>query len=276
MRVDTGWIGVYIRRDALTVEIAVELERLGYGTIWIGGSPPADLRLPESLLDATAQIAVGTSIVNVWRSDPRELADSYRRVAARYRGRLIIGIGVGHPEATEEYRHPYQTLVSYLDVLDEQGLPSDARVLAALGPRVLRLSARRSAGALPYLTTPEHTRAARVVLGDALLLPEQGVVIDPDPESARATARSALAPYLGMVNYTNCFQRMGFNAADISLPGSGRLVDALYPHGDAAAAAKGIRAHLEAGADHVAIQIIAGPDDDRIRTYHKLASVLGL
>ena len=245
--------------QTLTPELAAEVERLGYGAIWIGGSPGGDLRIVEDLLDATDHIAVATGIVNVWKDDAATIAASYHRIAARHPDRFLLGIGIGHPEATQEYRQPYATLVSYLDQLDEANVPKDARALAALGPKVLELSAARSAGAHPYLTTPEHTRLGPADLGAGpLLAPEQKVVLGTDPERARAIARPAVAnPYLGLTNYVSNLRRLGWTDADLADGGSDPLIDALAVHGDADALARGVTAHLDAGADHVAVQVLA-------------------
>src|SRR3954451_24157526 len=185
MTVDLGRIGIWRRRDELTPRLAKDVEALGYGAIWIGGSPPEDLFLAQELLDATTHLAVATGIVNMWSAPAVDVAASYHRIAAAHPGRFLLGVGIGHPEATQEYRSPYDTIVDYLDVLDAEGVPVEDRALAALGPKVLGLSAERTAGAHPYLTTPDHTREARSILGDGpLLAPEQKVVVGTDPRAA--------------------------------------------------------------------------------------------
>jgi probable F420-dependent oxidoreductase len=261
MGIELGKIGIWRHATGLTPELAGEVEALGYGAIWIGSSPDGDLRLAEQLLDATDHIAVATGIVNVWKDDAATVGASYHRIAARHPGRFLLGLGIGHPEATQEYRQPYATLVSYLDELDDLGVPAEARVLAALGPKVLALAAQRTAGAHPYLVTPEHTREARQVLGAGpLLAPEQKVVLETDPERARAIGRPRVEkPYLGLSNYLASLRRLGWTDADLADGGSDALIDALVLHGDAEAIGRGITAHLDAGADHVAIQVL-GPD----------------
>jgi len=261
MGIELGKIGIWRQATGLTPELAAEVETLGYGAIWIGSSPDGDLRLAEELLDATNRIAVATGIVNVWKDDAATVGASYHRIAARHPDRFLLGLGIGHPEATQEYRQPYATLVRYLDELDDLGVPAEARVLAALGPKVLELAARRTAGAHPYLVTPEYTRQARQLLGDGpLLAPEQKVVLDTDPERARAIGRPRVQrPYLGLSNYLANLRRLGWTDADLADGGSDRLIDALVLHGDAEAIGRGISAHLDAGADHVAIQVL-GPD----------------
>jgi probable F420-dependent oxidoreductase len=256
-----GRIGIWRHPSALTADVVAEVEDLGYGAIWVGGSPAGDLGVVENLLATTDHIAVATGIVNVWKDDAATVAASYHRITARYAGRFLLGLGIGHPEATQEYRQPYAKLVSYLDELDELKVPADGRVLAALGPTVLRLAADRSAGAHPYLVTPEHTRQARQILGPGpLLAPEQKVVLETDPARARAIARPRVEkPYLGLANYLNNLRRLGWSDADFADGGSDALIDALAVHGDAEAIGRGVTAHLDAGADHVAVQVL-GPD----------------
>jgi probable F420-dependent oxidoreductase len=274
MGIQLGQIGIWQSAGDLTPELAAEVERLGYGSIWIGGSPGGDLGIVERLLDATDHIAVATGIVNVWKDDAATIAAAYHRIAARHPDRFLLGIGIGHPEATQEYRSPYATLVSYLDQLDEAGVPVEARALAALGPKVLALSAARSAGAHPYLTTPEHTRWARQLLGAGpLLAPEQKVVLDTDQERSRAIAREITARYLRLTNYVSNLRRLGWTDADFADGGSDQLVDALVVQGDVAVIGRGVIAHLQAGADNVSVQPV-GPD--HLSVFRALADHLPL
>jgi len=261
MSIELGRIGIWRHPSGLSPELAAEVEALGYGAIWVGGSPGGDLAVIETLLSTTDHIAVATGIVNVWKDDAATVGASYHRVAARYPGRFLLGLGIGHPEATRQYQRPYPTLVSYLDELDELKVPAEGRVLAALGPKVLQLAADRTAGAHPYLVTPEHTRRARQILGRGpLLAPEQKVVLETDPEKARAIGRPRVQnPYLGLTNYLANLRRLGWTDADFADGGSDALIDALVVHGDAEAIGRGVTAHLEAGADHVAVQAL-GPD----------------
>lgn len=155
----------------------------------MGGSPPAALSWVEPILQATTTLCVATGIVNIWSAPAQRVAESFHRIEAAYPSRFLLGIGVGHAEMISEYRKPYNALVEYLDRLDDYGVPANRRVVAALGPRVLGLSARRSAGAHPYLTTPEHTARARELIGpSAFLAPEHKVVLTTD---------SARSPYGG-------------------------------------------------------------------------------
>ncbi len=219
---------------------------------------------------------MATGIVNMWQADPVELARSYHRIEAKHPGRFLLGVGVGHREATQEYQKPYDKIVSYLDVLDAEGVPRQALVLAALGPKVLRLAAERTAGAHPYLTTPEHTRRAREILGDGVLLaPEQKVVVDLDPQRARESGRAMVSHYLQLTNYASNLRRLGWTDADLADGGSDALVDALAVHGDAATVARGVRAHLDAGADHVCVQVLPH-EADPLPAYREIAEAIGL
>jgi probable F420-dependent oxidoreductase len=276
MAVAPGRYGIWAVGDQLTPELAARIEQLGYGAIWIGSAPP-DLRLAESLLDATERVAVATGIVNMWSSSPSEVAASYARVAGRYPGRFLLGVGIGHPEATGEYRNPYATIVSYLDELDAGGVPVEGRALAALGPKVLALARDRTAGAHPYLTTPQHTREARGILGAGkLLAPEQKVVLDTDVERARALGREKVRnPYLKLSNYRRNLLRIGFTEEDLDTA-SDALVDALVVHGDAATVVAGLTAHLDAGADHVCAQILVREEAEYVPALTALAASLEL
>ncbi|MFE7796254.1 LLM class F420-dependent oxidoreductase [Nocardia sp. NPDC057440] len=267
-----GRFGVWRGYTGFDPEQARELEELGYGTLWLGASPPAELSEVETLLDATESITVATSIVNIWSAPAKQVAESFHRIEARFPGRFLLGLGAGHPEHAGNYRKPYDALVDYLDELDEAGVPKQRRALAALGPRVLKLAADRTAGALPYLVTPAHTASARQVLGaDALLATEHKVVLDTDPVRARATARPRVEFYLDLQNYVANLRRLGFADEDLSRPGSDRLYDALVAHGTADSVADQLAAHLRAGADHVVVQVL---DDDPQQTLRALAAAL--
>jgi probable F420-dependent oxidoreductase len=271
-----GRFGVW-HRGTPPVELGPALERIGFGTLWLGGSPSGDLRAVQDVLDATTSLTLATGIVNIWTADPHAVARAFARVEATHPGRFVLGVGVGHPEATAAYRSPFESLSAFVDTLRAGGVPADRLVLAALGPRVLRLAAERTAGAHPYLVTPEHTRQAREVLGaTALLAPEQKVVVDPDPARARELARGGLGHYLELTNYLTNLRRLGWSDADIADGGSDALVDALVAHGSADDAAARLRAHLDAGADHVAVHLLAREDDDRIAILSELARALRL
>jgi probable F420-dependent oxidoreductase len=275
MSIELGRIGIWRHASGLTPEVIAEVEALGYGAIWVGGSPGGDLSVVQNLLEVTDHIAVATGIVNVWKDDAATIGADYHRIAARYPDRFLLGLGIGHPEHTAEYLSPYDKLASYLDELDDIKVPADGRVLAALGPRVLALAADRSAGAHPYLVTPEHTRRARQILGAGpVLAPEQKVVLETDPERARAIARPRVQnPYLGLTNYVSNLRRLGWADADVAGGGSDALIDALVVHGDAQALGRGVTAHLDAGADHVAVQVLGS---DPLPALRALAGSLGL
>ena len=260
----------------VTPEQAKEIEALGYGAVWVGGSPPAELDWVEPILEKTTTLQVATGIVNVWTAAAGPVAESFHRIDKAYPGRFLLGIGVGHPEAHQQYVKPIDALNAYLDTLDEYGVPKNRRVVAALGPQVLKLSARRSAGAHPYLTTPEHTAQAREVMGpDAFLAPEHKVVLTADAEKARAVGRKALEIYLNLTNYLNSWKRLGFTDEDVARPGSDRLVDAVVAYGTADAIAARLKEHLAAGADHVPVQVLTGPDK-LVPALAELAGPLGL
>jgi len=271
-----GTVGVWRSIGALQAELAVEIERIGYGTIWLGGSPTSDLGRVEILLDGTRSIMFATGVVNIWKSDPAELADAFWRIERRHPGRLLLGIGTGHREATPERVRPLDAMERYLDVLDAAGVPKDRLVISALGPRMIALAAARSAGTHPYLTIPSQTREARMALGaSALVAPEQTVVLDTDEGSARRSARAFLRAYLGMANYLNTMRRGGFSDEDVADGGSDRLVDAIVRHGDAASLAAAVGEHLDAGADHVCVQVVPAAVDP-VPALREIADALAL
>lgn len=260
----------------ITPQQATEIEALGYGAVWVGGSPPAALSWVEPILQATTTLCVATGIVNIWSAPAQRVAESFHRIEAAYPGRFLLGIGVGHAEMISEYRKPYNALVEYLDRLDDYGVPANRRVVAALGPRVLGLSARRSAGAHPYLTTPEHTARARELIGpSAFLAPEHKVVLTTDSARARTVGRQALDMYFNLANYRNNWKRLGFTDDEVSRPGSDRLVDAVVAYGTPDAIAARLNEHLLAGADHVPIQVLT-EDDNLVSALTELAKPLRL
>jgi probable F420-dependent oxidoreductase len=267
LREQIGRYGAWVSSRTVTEELAAGLEQAGYGALWIG-SAPADLELAERLLAATSTLVVGTGIVNVWQASPEALAEAYHRVAGE---RFFLGVGTGHREMHDDYRSPYETLAGFVDTLLDRGVPADRLVLAALGPRVLRLAGERTAGAHPYLVPPEHTRRARAELGPGpLLAPEHKVVLGPDRELGRAKVDD---PYLHLDNYVRNLRRLGYTEDDVRSPGSDRLVDDVVAHGTPAEVAGRLRGHLDAGADHVAIQVLG---DDPLAGYRALSPALGL
>jgi len=271
-----GVFSHYSQWQQLSPQQLKDIEALGYGAIWAGGSPPAELEWIDPILEVTENLALATGIVNIWTAAAGPVADSFHRIEKAYPGRFLLGIGVGHPEAHTEYKKPYDALSDYLTELDQHGVPKDRVVVAALGPQVLKLSARRSAGAHPYLTTPEHTAQARELIGpEAFLAPEHKVVLTTDAEKARATGRKALEIYLNLANYLNNWKRLGFTDADVAKPGSDALVDAVIAYGTTDAIAARLTEHLTAGADHVPVQVLAGTDK-LVPALTELAGPLGL
>lgn len=269
MAVDVGRIGIWCMSriwpadPGQAKEAAAELESLGYQALWLGISS-ASLQQPETLLAATSSLAVATGIVTVWEASPAELATAYHRVAGRFPGRLLLGLGASHAHVAQrmgqEYRRPYSRVAGFLDGLDAASppVPRDGRALAALGPKMIALAGARSAGAHPYLTTPEHTRQARELLGPGpLLAPEQKVVLETGPARAREIARAALDMYLKAPNYVANLLRLGFSEEDIS-QASDHLIDALVVWGGEDAIRARVEAHRQAGADHVCVQVLTG------------------
>jgi probable F420-dependent oxidoreductase len=256
---DLGKIGVWTSYRPFGIERAGEAaklaEQLGYTAFWLGGSPHAgDVR---PVLEATSTLVGATGILNVWREDPQETSAADAELRAEYPARFMLGIGIGHPEATSDYRRPLTTMRTFLDSLDASPSPPppEERCLAALGPKMLDLAGERTAGTHPYFVPVEHTRFARERLGPGkLVAPEVACVVDTDPGRAKAVARDYARAYLGLRNYTQNLLNFGFTESDIAEGGSDRLIDAVIPQGSAEQIAEIIRAHIEAGADHVCVQ----------------------
>jgi len=270
---ELGQIGIWRSRNRGSADAAGAIERLGFGALWIGGSPSVDQVRPY--LEASSRMPVITGILNVWQHDPADVAAAHARITAEHPSRFLLGIGIGHPEATSDYTRPLTAMREFLDGLDgaETPVPKDERLLAALGPKMLDLAAERSLGTHPYFITLEHTFQARERLGeDALVAPEVAVVLDPNPESARKTAREYATLYLGLSNYTKNLLEFGFSEDDFRDGGSDKLIDAVIPHGSPEVVAAHIEAHLDAGADHVCIQPLGY--DEPTRDYAALAAVL--
>src|SRR5919202_1703103 len=256
---DPGKIGIWTGYRPFGIERAGEAaklaEQLGYSAWWVGGSP----HVPEvrPILEATSTLVAATGILNVWINDPSETAAADAALRADFPGRFMLDIGIGHPEATSDYRRPLQSMRAFLDGLDAAPTPPPAgeRCLAALGPKMLDLAAERSAGAHTYFVPVEHTRTARERLGAGkLLATEVACVVDTDAARAKAVAREYATLYLGLRNYTRNLLDFGFADDDFAGGGSDRLLDAIVPQGSAAQIAEVVRAHLDAGADHVCVQ----------------------
>jgi probable F420-dependent oxidoreductase len=253
---ELGKLGVWTSYGRIGEENAGDAarlaEELGYGTFWLGSSPRlAGLR---PLLEGSERMVVATGIANVWAYDPAELAREYAELERDFPGRVLVGIGIGHPEATSDYTRPLTAMRAFLDVLDrpESRIPKDRRILAALAPKMLELSAERALGAAPYFVPIAHTRAAREALGPGpLLTPEVAFALD-GPEPAREYA----SLYLSLSNYTNNLLRHGFAEEDIANGGSDRLIDEVVPNGSVEHITSIILAHFDAGADHVVLQAV--------------------
>jgi probable F420-dependent oxidoreductase len=276
---DAGQIGVWtyqldLQPAGIAREAAAEIEALGFRTLWISEARRREILTNAALLlGATSVLSVATGIASIYARDPLTASFGRKTLAEAFPGRFMLGLGVSHRSIVEGQRgHAYgpavETMRSYLEAMaaaDYQSPdpgPANGRiVLAALGPKMLELARDLADGAHPYHTTPEHTRSARVILGPGrFLAPEQSVVFSTDPAQARAIARGRLAGTLRHPAYVRNLLRLGFTEADLAGGGSDRLVDGLVAHGYEAAIAKRLREHLDAGADHVAVQILA-PDD---------------
>jgi probable F420-dependent oxidoreductase len=262
--------------DADRIDCAPELEDLGFQTIWmgIGPDPVGEMKLMEQTLAETRTATVATAIINMWQDTPESVAHQYHRIVDRFGPRLLLGLGLGHPESRSSYDRPYHRMVSYLDTLRSSGVPDEAVVIGALGPKTLRLAGERTLGAHPYLTVPEHTSYAREVMGaNAFLAPEHKVVLTEDPEEARTIGRPAVQfPYLGLRNYTNNLVRHGFTDDDVAGSGSDRLIDALVLRGSPHAIYRRLDEHLDNGANHVGIQVLTtNPDRSPMPAYRALA-----
>lgn len=244
-------------------EAAAELEELGYTALWIPDVGGPVLDSVENLLTATKTVTIATGILNLWMHEPADVAAAHARLSAAHGRRFLLGIGVSHAplidsKAPGTYRKPLAATAAFLDGLDaaEQPVAAEDRVLAALGPKMLRLAADRSRGAHPYLVTPEHTATARERLGDGpLLLPEQTAVLDDDADAAREIGREWVRGYLAMPNYANNLLRSGFTEDDVATV-SDRLVDAIVVCGNEEAILARVNDHKAAGADHVCVQVL--------------------
>jgi probable F420-dependent oxidoreductase len=268
-----GRIGIWrVHRQGASV--VPQLEALGFSALWVGGSP--SLAEVRPFLEQSESMTIATGILNVWRHEPADVAAERAELEREFPGRFLLGIGIGHPEATHEYAKPLTKMREFFDGLDaaRPPVPDDARIAAALGPKMLDLAASRSLGTHPYFTTPGHTRFARERVGpDKLVAPELAVVVEADDEVAREAARTYAAGYLGRRNYTRNLLRFGFTEDDIADGGSDRLIDAVIPHGSPERIAEAVHEHLDAGADHVCLQPLGhgpAPLDD----YRALAAVL--
>jgi probable F420-dependent oxidoreductase len=271
--VDIGRIGIWTAQFeqgpwSAAAEAAAELDELGYGALWVPESRGREAFAQSALLlGATRRIAVATGIANIYARDAVTMANGQRALAEAYPGRFLLGLGVSHRPSVENirghrYGPPLATMRAYLDAMDAAPYAppraaDESRVLAALGPKMLALSAARAHGAHPYFVPVEHTEQARAILGSGpLLAPEQAVVLEGDPATARRIARRHMETYLRLENYTNNLRRLGYGDDDLANGGSDRLVDAIVAWGSLDDVVGRVRAHLDAGADHVCIQVL--------------------
>jgi len=269
-------------------ELVVELEELGYAAVWVPEAVGREALTHAALLLACSRrIVVATGIASIWWREPMAANAAQRTLAEAFPGRFLLGLGVSHGPSVEgmlgrTYQTPYSKMVSYLDAMDSAlylAVGPDERpprVLAALGPRMLRLAAERADGAHPYFVPVEHTAFARETMGAGpLLAVEQAAVLETDPAVAREIARGHMAMYLGLANYRNNLLRLGFGEDDLADGGSDRLVDAIVAWGDPEDVAARVRAHREAGADHVCVQVLP-PDQVTVpvEAWRRLAPAL--
>jgi len=281
--VDIGRLGVWWSRswradDVTSLDVAAEVESLGYTALWSsGGFDPGLSSHFRRLLAATTHAAVASGIVNIWTGSPEEVSAAAAGLDTQFPRRFLLGLGASHAPLVQNYVRPYAHMVRYLDALDTAGpaVAQERRVLAALGPRMLALARDRAAGAHPYFVPVEHIAGARAVLGDGpLLAPEVTVVLEQDAAKARELARTFTAGYLTLPNYTNNLRSLGFGDEDLAQGGSNHLVDAVVCWGDLDAVAAHVGAYYAAGADHVCIQVISGRESFPLAEYRALAPAL--
>jgi probable F420-dependent oxidoreductase len=291
--IQVGPIGIWTRQledlpAAKAQETACKLEEFGYGALWFGEATGREALTNAGLLLAgTKRIVIATGIANIYARDAVAMAAGQKTLAEAYPNRFLLGLGVSHVPLVEQFRgHRYEKPVAmmrtYLDAMDQapyRSVPPPAnplRVLAALGPKMLQLSAKRANGAHPYNVNPEHTALAREILGpDPYLCPEQAIILETDPDKAREIGRAFLGIYLTLPNYTNNFLRLGFDESDFKNGGSNRLIDAIIAWGDLSSIRNRIHAHQAAGADHVCIQVLtADPKVLPLREWSELGPAL--
>jgi probable F420-dependent oxidoreductase len=289
MTMDLGRVGIWSRElrynpdRGARAAAAAELEDLGYSAIFIPDAGGDVLGAAAQLLAATRRIPVATGVLNIWMHDPAEAASGRANLVERFGPRFLLGLGSSHAPLVEAatrvpYTRPFSRMQQYLDALDtaDAPVPAAERMLAALGPRMLSLARARAGAAHPYLVPPEHTAMARRTLGPGVVLaPEQAVLLDADPRRSRERARAFVSDYLALPNYVRNLRRLGFAEDDFRGGGSDRLVDALVARGDEEAIAARVRAHHDAGGDHVCIYVFGGADEMlQLDAWRRLAPVL--
>ena len=291
-RIDIGriglWSGIFDAvpvRDAITA--AQEIEAMGFETLWIPEAVGRDPLVAAGIyLSGTSTLRIATGIANIYARDPMTMNACARALVDAFPGRFLLGLGVSHAHLVagirkHDWSKPASYMDDYLDRMDKALFmavgPTERppRVLAALGPRMLAMSAHKADGAHPYFTPPEHTALARTALGtDALLAPEQMVVLERGPSTARSIARKGMKMYLGLPNYWNNLLRLGFTEDDRADGGSDRLVDAIVVWGSLEAVAARVKEHHDAGADHVCVQVLRDDATVPLGQWRELASAL--
>ena len=268
-------------------EVVSRLDEMGWGALWRPESTGRDALISSTIwLEVCPRMAIATGIAQTYARHPMTASAAAKTLHEAFPGRFLLGLGVGHAPMIEgvrglDYSTPYTDMSTYLDAMDDapftglEGAGRPPRVLAALGPKMLALSAEKADGAHPYFAPPEHTARAREIIGDdAFLAPEQMVLLESDPERARRIARENMARYLQLPNYTNNLRRLGFSEDDLSGP-SDRLVDAIVAWGELDAIVGRVREHVDAGADHVCVQaLVEHPDQLPTNDWQRLAEAL--
>jgi len=295
MPLDLGPVGLWtfhldLQPVSRARELVAELDTLGYGAVWVPEAMGRDPLVHAALLlEGSDRIVLATGIASIWNRTPLAMAAAHRTLTSAFPDRFLLGLGVSHGPMVEgflgeRYEKPLTKMRAYLEAMDAAPFMADAppaepqRVLAALGPKMLRLAAERAAGAHPYFVPVEHTAIARETLGSGpLLCVEQAAVLETDADAARAAGREHMAIYLTLPNYTNNLRRLGFGDDDFDAGGSDRLVDTIVAWGDVDAVVTRVRAHHEAGADHVCVQVLGTPPrQPPLEQWRALASALGL
>ncbi|HEX4360979.1 MAG TPA: TIGR03620 family F420-dependent LLM class oxidoreductase [Pseudonocardia sp.] len=285
---ELGTLGIWsmqlrdARRDGVREAVA-ELDALGFGTLWIPGLDGKGVFDDvDALLAAAPRVAVALGVLAVWGQHPADVGRTIAELDAAHGPRTLLGLGVSSPESAaavgQEWGNPLDTMSNYLDELaaTEHPVTRDRLLLGALGPRMARLAATRTAGLHPFLVPAEYSEVQRAQLGaEALVAPHLAVVLDTDPARARDIARAGIGFFFGLPAYRANLARFGFGDDDVADGGSDRLVDAVVAHGDLAAVAGRIRRHLDAGADHVALHVLTGDNDLPRAQWRELATLLG-
>jgi probable F420-dependent oxidoreductase len=280
-----GRLGVWstgIKRIKSTevLAAAAEAEKLGYGTLWFpAATGPADFDVARALLQATTSVVVGTAITSIWTTEPADANHAFDKIEILAPGRFLLGIGASHGPVVARthpgrYARPFTNTANYLRQLT---VPRERRILAALGPKMLGLASTQAVGTHPYLVTPSITARTRELLGHGpVVAVELGVVLEENPIRARELAREHLAVYLTLPNYVNNWLRSGYTERDVTKGGSDRLVDDLIAWGSIRAIGDRIRAHYEAGADHVAVQVLVGHDPMPVAIWRAIANEISV